>query len=224
MISLLDDGIWGTELARLKEAIAFKVSTNGGSDSTGRRSNQDYMELPHYLTQDLWDLLRGTTASQAHKLDALVRHCGKLGLRNPNESSKALIVALCPAMHHEPFPEEKLRLVGKYRSRITKGLENLPQPAIHLPLLPVDPAQLPESISAVAFAEQARVLVPRGVPDFQALARAWPVRNRLLACGAIGSVFGCFWSCDAWDDASQPRAAAWAFLWGFRAQAFFVAA
>ena len=121
MISLLDDGIWGTELARLKEAIAFKVSTNGGSDSTGRRSNQDYMELPHYLTQDLWDLLRGTTASQAHKLDALVRHCGKLGLRNPNESSKALIVALCPAMHHEPFPEEKLRLVGKYRSRITKG-------------------------------------------------------------------------------------------------------
>lgn len=44
--------------------------------------------------------------------------------------------------------------------------------------MPVDPAQLPESISAVAVAEQARVLVPRGVPDFQALARAWPVRNR----------------------------------------------
>ena len=178
MISLLDDGIWGSELARLKEAIAFKVSRNISSDSMGRRSNQDYMELSHYLTQDLWDLLRGTTASEAHKLDALVRHCGKLGLRNPNESSKALIVALSHAMHNEPFPEEKLRLVGKYRSRITKGLENLPQPAVHLPLLPVDPAQLPESISAVAFAGQARVEVPRGVPDFQALARAWPVRNR----------------------------------------------
>ena len=178
MISLLDDGIWGTELARLKEAIASKVSSDSRQDSAGRRLNQDFMELPNYLTSDLWDLLRGTTVAESHKVDVLVRHCGKLGLRNPNEGSKAMIVALTHAMHDEPFPDEKLRLIGKYRSRITKGLENFAQPPIHLPQLPADPDQLPESIAAVAFAEQARVAMPCGVPDFQALAVAWPVRNR----------------------------------------------
>lgn len=178
VMSLLDDGIWGTEHARLKEAIASKVSPDDGIDSNGRRINQDYMELPQYLTQDLWDLLRGSTDSESNKLDALVRHCGKLGLRNPTEGSKALIVALSHAMHKEPFEDEKLRLIGKYRSRIAKGLDKFSQPAIHLPQLPVDPDLLPQSIVAVAFAEQPRVAVPRGVPDFQALAHAWPVRKR----------------------------------------------
>ena len=178
MISLLDAGIWGTELARLKEAIASKVSLDGGKDSAGRHLNQDYMELPNYLTHDLWDQLRGTTGGESHKVDVLVRHCGKLGLRNPNEGSKAMIVALTHGMHDEPFPDEKLRLIGKYRSRITKGFEHFTQPAIHLPQLPVDKDQLPESIAAVAFAEQARVAMPPGVPDFQALAMSWPARNR----------------------------------------------
>ena len=184
VMSLLDDGIWGTEHARLKEAIASKVSPGDGIDSNGRRINQDYMELPQYLTQDLWDLLRGSTDSESNKLDALVRHCGKLGLRNPTEGSKALIVALSHAMHKEPFEDEKLRLIGKYRSRIAKGLDKFSQPAIHLPQLPVDPDLLPQSIVAVAFAEQPRVAVPRGVPDFQALANAWPVRKRGKSEGA----------------------------------------
>ena len=47
-----------------------------------------------------------------------------------------------------------------------------------MPQLPVDPDLLPESIAAVAFAEQARVAMPRELPDFQALAMSWPVRNR----------------------------------------------
>eukprot|EP00435_Cladocopium_sp_Y103_P022183 s718_g5.t1 len=44
---------------RLKEALAAKVSASERktSEAGGRRKNQDYLELPNFLTADIWDQL-----------------------------------------------------------------------------------------------------------------------------------------------------------------------
>lgn len=178
VLSLLDEDLWGSQAPRLKEAFAAKVSATEPrtSEASGRRKNQDYLELPNYLTADIWDQLRSSKLSASQRLDVVCRHAAALGLRCPSERSIAMLLALSHAMYQEPYEDEKLALVNQYRVRIGKHM-SLPATAEHLAQLPANPDELPASIAAIAFASGCRVEAPAQLPDFRLLAEAWPVRT-----------------------------------------------
>jgi hypothetical protein len=174
----LDDDLWGCQAPRLKEALAAKVAAleSKTSEASGRRRNQDYLQLPNYLTADIWDQLRSSKLNSAQRLDVVCRHAAALGLRCPSEKSIAMLLALSHAMYQEPYEDEKLNLVNQYRARIGKHMA-LPATAEHLLQLPAKHEDLPAGIAAIAFASGCRVDAPPKLPDFRAVAEAWPVRT-----------------------------------------------
>ena len=178
VVSILKDDVWGSQGHRLKEALAAKVSAlePKTSEAAGRRKLQDYLELPNFLTADIWDQLRSAKLTAPQRLDAICKHAVALGLRCPSEKTVAMLLALSHAMYQEPYEDEKLALVTQYRIRISKHMA-LPSTAEHLVQLPADPAELPSSIAAVAFAKGERVCAPTHLPNFRVMAEGWPVRT-----------------------------------------------
>ena len=178
LLSILDEDLWGSQAPRLKEAVAAKVAAlePKTSEFAGRRKNQDYLQLPNYLTADIWDQLRSSELNPCRRLDVVCRHAAALGLRCPSEKSIAMLLALSHAMYQEPYEDEKLNLVNQYRGRIGKHMA-LPATAEHLLQLPAKHEELPASIAAIAFASGCRVDAPPKLPDFRAMAESWPVRT-----------------------------------------------
>ena len=178
LLSILDEDLWGCQAPRLKEAVAAKVAAlePKTSEFAGRRKNQDYLQLPNYLTADFWDQLRSSELNPSRRLDVVCRHAAALGLRCPSEKSIAMLLALSHGMYQEPYEDEKLNLVNQYRARIGKHMA-LPATAEHLLQLPAKHEELPASIAAIAFASGCRVDAPPKLPDFRAMAESWPVRT-----------------------------------------------
>lgn len=70
ILALLDDSLWGSESVNLRELIASRcVLRDGETSKTGkeRRPLQDFLNLPLYLTHDLWLKLLGGNMSFENK-------------------------------------------------------------------------------------------------------------------------------------------------------------
>ena len=203
ILALLDDSLWGSESVNLKELIASRcVLRDGETSKTGkeRRPLQDFLNLPLYLTHDLWLKLLGGNMSFENKLEILLRHSGALGLRCPTEQTCALLLAMCHSLPSEQLLEsEKLKLLQDNRHRIKKSLQ-LPAPVVYLQQLPQNPRDLPVALTTLVFAQQPRVDPPQRWVEWQAAARVWPLRKTNTALNVSSQKPAGGWNAGRPDD------------------------
>ena len=180
VLALIDDSLWGSEAVNLRELIASRCVLQDGEKSKAgkeRRALQDFLNLPLYLTHELWLKLLGGNISLENKLEILFKHSGALGLRCPTEQTCALLLAMCHNLPSEQLLEsEKLKLLQDNRHRIKKSLQ-LPAPVVYLDKLPQNPRDLPVAVTTLVFAQQPRVDPPQRWEELVAAARAWPLRK-----------------------------------------------
>jgi hypothetical protein len=99
LVSSLDPSVW--EHAQIEELKALLANKLGGVGKE-RRPMQDYVCLPLYLDQSVWNMLH-TTSEQGERFERLCRHAIALGMR-------------CPAEYHRSFG-----LVGSVCLSIANG-------------------------------------------------------------------------------------------------------
>ena len=67
-----------------------------------RRHNQDFRFLYHYFSEDMWEGLLAPDASSDVKLQAILQHALRLGLRLPTEPSSKMMCSLWLLVSCEP--------------------------------------------------------------------------------------------------------------------------
>ena len=109
LLNVWDSSIWGSDATAsfqtgVAERTGIAVELN-----KARRALQNYVAIPKYLTQPLWDALRSQDASDV-KLEKLISHVSNLGLRCPSEGTVAMLLALSFALVQELTDKQKLQL------------------------------------------------------------------------------------------------------------------
>ena len=148
-LDILDFSIWGPEgAAKLQTAMAIKETAGETPGATGRRSLQDYTELPRFIPADLWNVLLGSETGRDRKLALLAQHCAKLGLRCPSEPTCALILTLAYCSVPEPRVMEEREWYDqlKIKKPVIKKHLTGNAPAEYLLTLPSDVLGLPVGI------------------------------------------------------------------------------
>ncbi|CAK9024114.1 unnamed protein product, partial [Durusdinium trenchii] len=175
LISSLQEDLWDPEsLLSIKTAISEK--TDAAEVSQQRRQQQDFLELPRYLTEEMWRSTAGT------------QHISRLRL--PSEMTVAMIITLA---YQTKVPgmtgHEKFKLLEKNKPVIKKLLSGS-APRVFLTTLPAALEDFPWELNEVAFpAGTAPAPQPLHM-DFGRVARSWPMRwsNRLAAAGSTPGV------------------------------------
>ena len=76
-----------------KDSILDMIQTDAPSFKK-RRQMQDFMAVHHYLTAGMWDAFKDSTIPSEVKLQGLLSHAMKLGLRTPSEPSLKWLCSL----------------------------------------------------------------------------------------------------------------------------------
>ena len=189
LISSLQEDLWDPEsLLSIKTAISEK--TDAAEVSQQRRQQQDFLELPRYLTEEMWRQLLEPNTSPAASVERICAHAYALGLRLPSEMTVAMIIALA---YQTKVPgmtgHEKFKLLEKNKPVIKKILSGS-APRVFLTTLPAALEDFPRELNEVAFpAGTAPAPQPLHM-DFGRVARSWPMRwsNRLAAAGSTPGV------------------------------------
>ena len=150
IMSVLDSDIWTeSELQHFKLIISEKTT----HEVNTRRSYQDFVNLPYYLTPAWWNFLQ--TARQPEEcLQALSKLSAKLGLRCPSEATYGTIVYLaCFLFRPDQTEKEKLRLLEEYKPKIKRWIGGLPASGPYVVELPQDPARHHPGWLSAAFPE-----------------------------------------------------------------------
>ena len=92
----------------------------------GRRQNQDYVNLCHYLPSSIWAVLQDPAQPFNAKVEILGKHASTLGLTCPNEQTYAAsltIIHLSSGGSHDSSPAEKHDLLKRFKPVFKKVLE-----------------------------------------------------------------------------------------------------
>ena len=124
-----------------------------------RRKQQDYCNLLHYLTDDVWDALQSKSREQA--TNCLLSHCWRLGLRCPSEGTFSLLFNLVCLTEQEKIEVssfERYSLLNKmkkaWKQFKTANKQSDFDYTEYLETLPAKPADLPAEYYLQAFSEQ----------------------------------------------------------------------
>ena len=146
-----------------------------------RAAMQDWTCLVLVLTVELWEML-DSTASQLVKLDALVEHLVRLGLRTPSELTCAALACLL-SMHDQHGEAvrrdaaQSLALLHTCKTRLKAAVSRAKSSGTAVPVevrvLPADPSALPDAFM------QGMVFVPPRVQlqAYMNSTRGWPLRQ-----------------------------------------------
>ena len=153
LMTLLDRNLWDSDsLEQLKSAIAQQTSIHDDFGSAAARAAlQDYTALPHYLSQDWWNLLENGK-DKVRNLESLCGLAASLGCRNPTEPSYAGLCALSFCVGGMRLIEEdKLKLLALHKPRMKKVFNNALPLAEVMEALPVSPENCPREFLAAAY-------------------------------------------------------------------------
>ena len=85
-----------------------------------RRSYQDFVSLPYYLTPAWWNFLQ-TAGQREERVEQLSKLSGKLGLRCPSEATYGAIMFLgCFLFSPNMNEKEKSKLLEEYKPKIKR--------------------------------------------------------------------------------------------------------
>ena len=82
----------------------------------------NYLALPRYLTQSLWASLQGSEPEEL-RLEKLVRHAARLGLRCPTEPTFAMLLAL--SFQGARTEQKQRQVLSEDKPRIKRCSEQL---------------------------------------------------------------------------------------------------
>ena len=153
LMSVLDPNIWGLDIMeQLKTYIAQQTCTDAEeSSSAARAALQDFTNLPHYLSQDWWNLLE-SGKDKVRNLESLCGLAASLGLRNASEPTYAGLCALAFCVGGMKLLEEdKLKLLALHKPRMKKVFSNaVPLPSV-MEILPSSSEECPKDILLQAY-------------------------------------------------------------------------
>ena len=174
VLEIFSESLWGPDLSeRFKAQLSARTNLIQPS-ACGRRPLQNYLALPRYLTQSLWASLQGSEPEEL-RLEKLVRHAARLGLRCPTEPTFAMLLAL--SFQGARTEQKQRQVLSEHKPRIKRWL-NEPSPADYLEVLPEDVNLLPASLVAAAFGQDPRVDCPLDEKLLLGVAMQWPLRQR----------------------------------------------
>ena len=147
------------------------------AQTTLRRGNQDYMNLPNFFLKEFW--LRGSSMSQDEKMNEIISTAIRAGMRCPSEYSKAMIFVLAAGEDIEklsgPQKHEAFRQVARVISSACDKAPELPHPYVQT--LPFSMTMLPPQWQKELYAAgQAPIQCPM-LSALKAAAWALPVRK-----------------------------------------------
>ena len=126
LMSILDSNVWGSDIMeQLKTCIAQQTCHDDGDCAAASRASlQDFTNIPHYLSQDWWNLLE-SGKDKVRNLESLCGLAASLGLRNASEPTYAGLCALAFCLGSTKLLEvDKLKLLGLHKPRMKKVFSN----------------------------------------------------------------------------------------------------
>ena len=97
---------WGAGvLESMLQELAEKTAVSAPNPKGSKTNPQDYRSVPSYFTNDHWAMLKGSVSSM-RKLEAIVGHAIRLGLKVPSEPTFQVITALYIASTNSVAPRD----------------------------------------------------------------------------------------------------------------------
>ncbi len=138
---------WAADGDRDRVLSAFQ-SSEPVTAASRRKKQQHYNTIHMYLTEHMWDAMMDPDVQKDTKLNALVTHCFKLGMRNPTEPSMKLICSLWLMCCHSNGDLSRMSSVSKslYLKTVKQNIENQRRrshdPPSWVEVLPGNPMEL----------------------------------------------------------------------------------
>jgi len=188
----------GTVAKSLVELVASKTSaTSDQPSSVARTAMQDYRCMYHYFTQEQWAKLMAEGIFW-DKVDMILQHCIRLGLRCPSEGTVQSVCALAMAVH-EGLEQAGMHLPSEKHTHFLhcksafKRLIKTSRPSTFLSVLPPSVATFKESFRSVfdsVFSEVAPVQCPLNMSALERLSQSIPMRktNKDIANNHVGTI------------------------------------
>eukprot|EP00438_Fugacium_kawagutii_P032607 Skav233152 [mRNA] locus=scaffold1669:218963:220468:+ [translate_table: standard] len=177
LVGMLEEELWSEEqVSSLKEKLAALVADESNKD---RRQSQDFTRLPHYLNEEMWNMVR-SRVNRVEVLQRLTALAGNLGLRLPSEFSFAALLTLAFCCFEQKTETEKRKLVDEYKDKIRKWLRPFPPLTELSSELPGDVSSMPAELLAAAYPQGFVPHVPPGLSmaEVQQCIASYPVRRR----------------------------------------------
>ena len=159
---------------------APKTTANGG-----KKDLQDYVALVHYMTEDMWIDLQSDERSASWKMNALLDHCVKLGLRNPSEPSMQCLTAVYlltaeRAALANMTPQTRLTTLQALKTKLRSIVQHQGNHGPHVCKLPVMATEFQSEFSVLwkaALAEKMPVASKFSLADLTECMRMIPMRR-----------------------------------------------
>ena len=152
LMPILDCNVWGLHMEELKTCIAQQTcDENDETTAASRAALQDFTNIPHYLSQDWWNLLE-SGKDKVRNLESLCGLAASLGLRNASEPTYAGLCALAFCVGGmQLLEEDKLKLLTLHKSRMKKVFSNAVPLASVMDVLPSSPEDCPKQFLNAAY-------------------------------------------------------------------------
>ena len=152
LMPILDCNVWGLHMEELKTCIAQQTCyENDETTAASRAALQDFTNIPHYLSQDWWNLLE-SGKDKVRNLESLCGLAASLGLRNASEPTYAGLCALAFCVGGmQLLEEDKLKLLTLHKSRMKKVFSNAVPLASVMDVLPSSPEDCPKQFLNAAY-------------------------------------------------------------------------
>ena len=106
--------------AGLLPAASEQPQAQIAATEQARAQMQQWARFPLYLTQDVWNILQGSSERQLRKVECVTSHLVTLGLRNPSErtmATVAAVIAQCDGQNMEdPDTAKQVALLSTVKS------------------------------------------------------------------------------------------------------------
>lgn len=149
LLATLDSDLWSeTTVEQFRQRVAEKTS-HVEEDDSASRSQQDYIRLPYFLTEQLVaQVTHDSECDRQSLLDEICAHACSLGLRCPSERTMAVIVALAfwPKVRAGMTETDEYELLHQKKKRIKRNLGSVEDGKHYLMSLPATAAELPEQL------------------------------------------------------------------------------
>ena len=130
------------------ELVLSKLASSDGrcaKKARRRRDQQNYNFLPLYFSSEMWDALLSKEVSPDAKLQAILLHAIRVGLRLPTEPSMKLMCSLWVLASSEPSELNRMDVVSKalrlhrVKDEFDKLRKKIGDPVVWVDVLPGNP-------------------------------------------------------------------------------------
>lgn len=172
--------------AQLIALTEMAVSSVGAPQPAKHRNNlQDYVHLPHYFTAELWAAMGSTSTTASCKLESLLWHAVRLGLRTPTEATVQMMTGLYIMVAEDGndaslLPSFRLQTLHGVKNNLKRMVGKHSAAIEHCDSLPVAPADFQRKFPLLwtaAFGDNSPCKCIFAMRDIENASSATPMRS-----------------------------------------------